>query len=192
MDTSHTQFESISCDEELTQQIRITDLIKAFLEQICMYLDFPSIVRAADVCTQFREATKRPFKQKYAKNVVKLAITPKSSELYHVKDNHVTITDLKIGMNTLRCFGDTITQLEVVNPNLRDYNDAYLKYRSRQFVGAIPGFKHLFNKDEPPPDDTFKLHWERRIRDVLLYVNEYCDESLIKFTIDPPIGIGEL
>lgn len=58
-------------------------------------------------------------------------------------------------------------------------------YRKREFSGHLsPG--------ETSPDDTIKLYWQREIRGVLLNVNERCHDSLIKFSIDPPIGINKL
>lgn len=128
MDTNDTHFDGLrhtesnqqeECidSEESYQQMQITDLIQEFLEQIFMYLDLPGLTRAADVCSQFRKATKLPFKRKYAQKLVEFSDAPKSNELYHMEDGHLTITNLKIGFSALRCFGDTITQIKFINPN---------------------------------------------------------------------------
>lgn len=181
MNTNNTHFDDLECTETIQhferinesdyvaksdQNMKITDLNQEFIEEIFMYLDLASLVRTADACIKFRKAARLPFKRIYARNIIEVAITPKLSELYDMKDGLVTITSPKIAMSTLRCFGDVITQLKIINPKL-----------------------HKSNHDDDPLG-TF--NWLEKMRDILTCANDYCHESLTTFSIDPPYHIEKI
>lgn len=106
---------------ECPSQYNITDI--DCLQRIFKYFDLKDLLVVADMCQLFRQAATFPFKCKYGNKNISIVYEHRRLALgcypnYEAKKSY-KISDLKMIMSTLRCFGSCISDINV--SYYRDY-----------------------------------------------------------------------
>lgn len=91
-------------------EIKLTDVNQLCLEHIFMYLDLENPLSVAHANKYLGLATIHPFSQKYGQKQIRLLQTTK--RVWN-ESNVVTIPDLRIIFQVLRCFGQSIKTLKI-------------------------------------------------------------------------------
>lgn len=110
--------------------IEIADIGVDCLAHVLSYsLELEDLLVVADVNEQFRQAANYVYKSRYAQKRVEIKRTEHNllplPKTYAVNDEQLILTDLKIILRVLRCFGRSITDISFEYKHIKNYMERF-------------------------------------------------------------------
>lgn len=156
--------------------MKITDLGFDCLENCFRQLNIEELLNVADSNKRLRHVARYVFSRMYGKKFMYLNCVLKFKEEYRfcLENEIFAISQLKMSLQFLRCFGDLVSRMQVY----------FVKYNWRhKNILSSDSLRSEFGQTRINEMSQYeKAHeWEHLI---IEYINEYCSESLnkIRFT----------
>lgn len=127
------------------KSVNIVDVNQFCLEEIFMYLDLEDLLNVANASKYLRPATMTPFTRSHGDKWIDLRHIDKNQKLFVESNNEITIFSLKTIFQMLRCFGQSISQLNLFAPycnanQFRNYR-RILHYMNEYCVESLTNLK---------------------------------------------------
>lgn len=152
--------------------MKLTDMNFDCLESCFRHLSIEELLNVADSNRQMRYAARHVFRLMHGRKLVclyNLLQFQKEDQRLRLYDGILRISELKLGLQFLRCFGDLVFEMKVSVSYLLPIGGASF-IKSLTTKESQIRYKHRYQ--------YVKSHeWEDLI---IEYVNEYCTESLEK------------
>lgn len=145
---------------ELLEEMKLTQLGIDVLERIFRNLSFGDLVSAADSNKQLRKVADLVFRLEHGRKNILIYGASSCPSHWVIDDDFFFVAHLKTTFQMLRCFGHSISKLDI---NLKKFGD-----RSK-YAGNL---------------ESLGIHFDHLIS----YVKQYCVESLIELKILGPAG----
>lgn len=139
----NADFFDIPTLDKLTKPTKFTDVNIDCLEKIFNYVDFVDLLNLADTCVPLRAGAALVFSLKHAKKNINL-LNICSDRKYFVKKKDIQIGDGKSCLQSLRCFGNMITKLEISPSRNNHITGHIVDYVKEYCVDSLKEFKCEF------------------------------------------------